>query len=98
MNGVGYFIPAPFISFCRCCVENKRGRIRRVNCRNTIIAIIAMLSASRAFAEDLKTINGKEYKNVTISRVETDGIVLKNKSGITKVYFTELPSNVQKRF
>jgi len=69
-----------------------------VNSRDTIIAIIATLSAPLTFAEDFKTINGKEYKNVTISRVETDGIVLKNKSGITKVYFTELPSNVQKRF
>jgi len=27
MNCVGYFIPAPFISFCRCWEENKRGRI-----------------------------------------------------------------------
>ena len=87
-----------FISFCRCRVENKRGRIRRVNSRNTIIAVLATLSTSLAFAEDFKTIDGKEYKNATISRVETDGIVLKNKSGITKVYFTELPSNVQKRF
>ena len=51
-----------------------------------------------ALAEDFKTINGKEYKNVTVSRVEPDGIVLKSKSGITKVYFTELPKDVQKRF
>src|SRR5215471_18993345 len=28
MNGVGYFIPAPFLSFCRCRVESKRDRIR----------------------------------------------------------------------
>jgi hypothetical protein len=44
------------------------------------------------------TINGKEYKNVTVSRVEPDGIVLKSKSGITKVYFTELSKDVQKHF
>jgi len=69
-----------------------------VNSRNTIIAVLATLSTSPAFAEDFKTIDGKEYKNATISRVEIDGIVLKNKSGITKIYFTELPSNVQKRF
>ena len=30
-------------------------------------------------------------KNATISRVEPDGIVLKTKSGVAKVYFTELP-------
>src|SRR5262249_43117110 len=47
---------------------------------------------------EFKTVYGKEYKNVTVSRVEPDGIVLKGKSGITKVYFTELPKDVQERF
>jgi hypothetical protein len=64
----------------------------------TALAILALLSASFARAEDFKTINGKEYKNATVSRVEPDGIVLKTKSGITKVYFTELPKEVQERF
>jgi hypothetical protein len=62
------------------------------------LAILAALSASLAPAEDFKTINGKEYKNVTVSRIESDGIVLKSKSGITKLYFTELPKDVQERF
>ena len=53
---------------------------------------------SIALAEDFKTIDGKEYKNATVSRVEFDGIVLKTKSGITKVYFAELPKDVQERF
>jgi hypothetical protein len=79
-------------------VGNKRGKIRRVNSRNTIIAIIATLSASLAFAEDFKTINGKEYKNVTVSRVEPDGIVVKTKSGIWKVYFSELPKDVSEKW
>jgi len=51
-----------------------------------------------ALADDFKTTTGKEYKNVTVSRVETDGIVLKSKSGISKVYFVELPKEVQQRF
>ena len=33
-----------------------------------------------------------------MSRVEPDGIVLVTKSGISKVYFTELPKDVQERF
>jgi len=37
-------------------------------------------------------------KDVTVSRVEPDGIVLKTKSGISKVYFRELPKEVQERF
>ena len=64
----------------------------------TPLAILAALSTSLALADDFKTIDGKEYKNVTVSRVEPDGIVLKSKSGILKVYFTELPKEVQERF
>ena len=60
--------------------------------------MLAVLSASLALAEDFKTINGKEYKNATVSRAEPDGVVLKSKSGITKVYFIELPQDVQERF
>ncbi len=60
--------------------------------------MFAALSASIALADDFKTINGKEYKNVTVSRVEADGIVLKGKSGITKLYFAELPKDIQQRF
>jgi hypothetical protein len=62
------------------------------------IATIAMLAASLAPADDFKTINGKEYKNATVSRVEPDGIVLRTKSGVSKVYFSELPKDVQRRF
>jgi hypothetical protein len=69
-----------------------------MNPRKTTIAILAALSASLALADDFKTNNGKEYKDATVKRVEPDGIVLKTKSGITKVYFTELPKEVQERF
>jgi hypothetical protein len=58
----------------------------------------AVLFASLAFSEDFKTINGKVYKDATVSRVEGDGIVLRTETGIFKVYFTELPQDVQERF
>ncbi|HEX9271425.1 MAG TPA: hypothetical protein VGA01_04330 [Candidatus Binatia bacterium] len=60
--------------------------------------ILIVCFASIALADDFKTINGKEYKDATVSRVEGDGIVLKTKSGISKVYFAELPKDVQERF
>ncbi len=60
--------------------------------------ILAVLFASLALSEDFKTTNGKVYKDATVSRVEGDGIVLKTKTGIFKVYFTELPQEVQERF
>jgi chromosome segregation ATPase len=65
--------------------------------RKLLIAWI-WLFASIAFSEDFKTITGKEYNDATITRVEPDGIVVKTKTGITKVYFTELPKEVQERF
>ncbi len=38
------------------------------------------------------------YKDATVTRVEADGIELRTKTGISKVYFTELPPDVQERF
>jgi hypothetical protein len=63
-----------------------------------VLIILTIFATSMAMAEDFKTVNGKEYKNATVSRVEPDGIVLKSKSGIAKVYFIELPKEVQQRF
>src|SRR6266853_5900771 len=60
--------------------------------------ILILCFASIALADDFKTIDGKEYKNAKVSRVEPDGIVLITSSGISKVYFTELPEEVQERF
>ena len=64
----------------------------------TTIAILPLLLATVAFAEDFKTVTGKIYKDATVSRIEADGIELKTKAGISKVYFTELPEDVQERF
>jgi len=69
-----------------------------MNPQKATIVILATLLVSLALAEDLKTVSGKIYKDVTISRVEADGIVLRTKTGITKVYFAELPKDVQERF
>ncbi len=62
------------------------------------LTFLSLSFISLTFADDFKTLAGKEYKNVTVSRVEPDGIVLTGKAGISKVYFTELPKEVQERF
>jgi thiol-disulfide isomerase/thioredoxin len=62
------------------------------------VAFLLLCITSVAFADDFKTTRGKEYKNVSVSRIEPDGIVLKTKSGISKIYFVELPKDVQERF
>jgi len=63
-----------------------------------ILTSLIVCFASVAFADDFKLINGREYKDATVSRVEPDGIVLRTKSGIAKVYFVELPKEDQEQF
>ena len=63
-----------------------------------VVTLLILCFTSAAFAEDFKTVNGKEYKDATVTRVDPDGVVVKTKSGITKVYFIELPIEVQERF
>ena len=74
----------------------KTAESRRVKYCGTLI--LAVLSASVALSDDFKTTNGKVYKDATVSRVEGDGLVLKTEAGIAKVYFAELPQEVQERF
>ena len=64
----------------------------------TSAVILAILFASLALSEDFKTVDGKKYKDATVSRIEGDGIVLRTEAGISKVYFAELPQEVQERF
>lgn len=63
-----------------------------------VLPFFILCFTTAALADDFKTVQGKEYKNATVCRVEPDGIVLKSKSGISKVYFVELPKEVQERF
>jgi hypothetical protein len=77
----------------------QKNRIRApLNPQNATIVILATLLVSLALAEDFKTVSGKIYKDATISHVEADGLVLRTKTGISKVYFVELPKEVQERF
>ena len=62
------------------------------------LALLTICAASLVLADDFKTNNGKEYKNATVTQVEADGIVVRTKVGISKLYFTELPEDVRKRF
>jgi hypothetical protein len=54
--------------------------------------------ASVALADDFKTLNGKEYKDATVTRVEPDGITVKFSGGLVKIPFTELPKDLQDKY
>jgi hypothetical protein len=78
--------------------KQKRQNLAHMKDWATTIVILPLLLATFALAEDFKTVSGKIYKDATVSRIEADGIELKTKTGISKVYFTELPQDVQERF
>jgi len=63
-----------------------------------VLTFLILLFTAAALSDDFRTLSGKEFKDATITRVETDGIVVKTKSGMSKVYFAELPKEVQERF
>ncbi len=60
--------------------------------------ILIVFFASIALADDFKTINGKEYKNATVSRTEPDGIMIRFSGGIVKIPFSELPAEIQMKY
>ena len=66
--------------------------------KTRVLTFLIVLFTAAALSDDFKTLNGKEFKDATITRVEPDGIVVKTKSGMSKVYFPELPKEVQERF
>jgi hypothetical protein len=70
----------------------------RVRAKTFSLSVLIFCCWSVVLADDFKTLDGKKYNSVTVSRVEPDGIVLITDSGISKVYFTELPKEVQERF
>ena len=76
----------------------KRGLRLPQEMNTKVLTFLILLFAAAVLADDFKTLNGKEYKDATVSRVEPDGIVVKTKSGMSKVYFAELPKDVQERF
>jgi hypothetical protein len=78
--------------------KRKRDLRLRQEMSTRVLTFLILCLASAAFAEDFKTINGREYQDATVTRVDPDGIAVKTKSGITKIYFIELPKEVQERF
>ncbi len=65
------------------------------------VLIVLILSVSVVFADDFKTLDGKEYKNAKVVSVVSDGFHIQTTSGASrvasKIYFWELPREVQER-
>jgi hypothetical protein len=96
---VGDYFPSLHLElFCLSLLERRRYKVAVAQMSTPTFVILLLCFASIALADDFKTISGKEYKDATVSRVEADGIVIKTKTGLSKIYFAELPKDVQERF
>ena len=62
------------------------------------ILTILLVCITPVLADDFKTVNGKEYKNATVTRVESDGITVKFSRGLVKVPFSELSKELQNKY
>lgn len=62
------------------------------------VSIVAVLAATAAFADDFTLVDGTEYKGVKVSRAEPDGLVVTTTSGVVKLFFTDLPKEVQEKY
>ncbi len=64
--------------------ENRTALDRSGKVQIKLVPILILCLAPAAFSEDFKTVNGKEYKDASITRVDPDGIVVKTTFGVSK--------------
>ena len=62
------------------------------------VVVILLCSVANVLAADFTTLDGTKYREVTVKRVEADGIVVVTDVGVEKIYFNELPKEVQERY
>gem|GEM_PF-4248845 len=55
-------------------------------------------SPTASIPTNLVTRSGVTYKNITVIRAETDGIVINHTAGIAKVAFDDLPESLQRQY
>ena len=97
-RSTGYPVSGNFLDSKTHILRTEPGGDQINNMQIKSLTFLSLSFISLALADDFKTLSGKEYKDATVSRVEPDGLVLTSKTGISKVYFTELPKDVQERF
>ena len=70
----------------------------RVKWNALALALFLFCLGPGALAVDFKTLEGVQYLDVTVKRVEADGIVIVTDVGVEKIYFSELPKEMKERY
>jgi hypothetical protein len=66
--------------------------------KHPVILIALILTAASLRADDITTIRGEKFTNVSISRVEPDGIVVRKSDGIVKIPFSDLSPELRAKY
>jgi hypothetical protein len=66
--------------------------------KHPVILIALILTAASLRADDITTIRGEKFTNVTISRVEPDGIIVIKSDGIVKIPFSDLSPELRAKY
>ena len=64
----------------------------------TAFCILILAAATTLLAEDIKTIGGTIYKNITVTRVDPNGISVTHDDGLAKIPFTDLTPDLQTKY
>jgi hypothetical protein len=62
------------------------------------LSIFAILAVSTVFADDFTLNDGTQYKGVKVTRAEPDGLVVTTAYGVIKLFFADLPKEVQAKY
>jgi hypothetical protein len=63
-----------------------------------LVVIALIIAGSRLCADDITTLRGEKFPNVTVSRVEPDGIVVIKSDGIVKIPFSDLSPELRAKY
>lgn len=64
----------------------------------TAVFCVILFGETVLFAADLTTLGGEKYQDITVVRVEPDGIAIRHTDGVAKIPFTDLPEEIRRQY
>jgi hypothetical protein len=75
-----------------------RNYLRRCQLMKIAVLVLILTAASAVFADEFTLKDGTQYKGIQVTRTEPDGLVVTTANGIVKLFFTDLPKEVQEKY
>jgi len=72
-----------------------RSKIKAVLC---LCSVAVLLAAGNCFSADITTLDGKTYKDATVTGVEPDALHISFRQGVVRIPFVELPNDLRRQY